>query len=269
MEAWWDSSYDCRAVVSGYRVSRKDRPGCWEGEFPFMWESSRDAWSSAWWCMKIRMRAYRSGLAGRPVWVMSWLAPPTNWTGVDEPFFNNWKNPPIQNPWYSWGILMIICWKQPGHKQPRRSVEGIADNILTQVIKELMKGDVLLDLTLANRETLQGKLKAGSSFGCTQHEEVKFRIIRGNIMAKSIKTWASEEQTLAYSGTCLEESHGIQPWREKRSRKVVGFSSITSSWCVQNQAEEAGGLCGWAYWSWQNSNITRGYTGGIGDAAGI
>jgi len=61
------------------------------------------------------------------------------------------------------------------HKQTRRSVEGIDDNVLTQVLRELMKGNALLDLTLSNMEKLQGKVKAGCSLGCTHHEVVKFR----------------------------------------------------------------------------------------------
>lgn len=122
----------------------------------------------------------------------------------------------------------LLGGKQLGHKQPGRSVEGIDDKVLTQVIKELMKGDALLDLTLSNKEKLQGKVKSGGSLSCTRHEVVKFRIMRGNIIAKIIKRWTSGERTLACSGTCLEEPHGIEPWREKRSRKVVGFSCISS-----------------------------------------
>lgn len=76
-------------------------------------------------------------------------------------------------------------------------------------------GDALLDLTLSNKEKLQGKVKPGGSLSCTHHEVVKFRIMRRKIMAKSITPWASGEQTFAYSVTCLEKSHGIQPWREE------------------------------------------------------
>lgn len=45
-------------------------------------------------------------------------------------------------------------------------------------------GDVLLDLSLSNQEKLLGKVKAGSSWCCTHHEVVKFRITRGNTAKK-------------------------------------------------------------------------------------
>jgi len=40
--------------------------------------------------------------------------------------------------------------------------------------------------------------------------------------------WTSGEQNLGFSGTCLEESHGLWSWTEERSRRVAGFSEIGS-----------------------------------------
>lgn len=79
----------------------------------------------------------------------------------------------------------LLEGQQLGHEQPRRFVEGIDDNILTQMIKDLMKGDALLDLTLSNKEKLQGKVESGGSLSCTHREVVKFRIMRRNTMAKT------------------------------------------------------------------------------------
>jgi len=42
---------------------------------------------------------------------------------------------------------------------------------------------------------------------------------RGGFTASSLP-WASGEQTLAYSETCLVEYHGILPWREEEPRRA-------------------------------------------------
>ena len=44
-------------------------------------------------------------------------------------------------------------------------------------MEKLTRGDVLLDLTLANKEELIGNVKAGGSLGCSDHEKVAFRIL--------------------------------------------------------------------------------------------
>lgn len=46
-----------------------------------------------------------------------------------------------------------------------------------------MRTVVLLDLVLANKEGLVGEVKAGNSLGCSDHEEVEFRILRGESRA--------------------------------------------------------------------------------------
>jgi len=52
---------------------------------------------------------------------------------------------------------------------------------------------VLLDLVLTKREGLVEDLKAGGNLGCSDHEMVEFRIVRGRSRAVSrIKTlWES------------------------------------------------------------------------------
>ena len=71
-----------------------------------------------------------------------------------------------------------ICWKDntAGHQQARRSLKCISANFLTQVIKEPMKGDVLLDLISTDKEELVGDMKAGDSLSCSDCELVQFRI---------------------------------------------------------------------------------------------
>lgn len=69
-------------------------------------------------------------------------------------------------------------------QQPRRFLERTDDIFLTQVMKDLMRADCLLDLTLANKAELVRDVKAGGSLGCSNHEIVDFRIMRGGEKSK-------------------------------------------------------------------------------------
>lgn len=62
-------------------------------------------------------------------------------------------------------------------------LQSISENLLTQVVEEPMRTVVLLDLVLANKEGLVGEVKAGNSLGCSDHEVVEFRILRGESRA--------------------------------------------------------------------------------------
>ena len=57
-DEWWDRSHDWSAAMPGYRLL--GRTG-WDGdeeELPFMRESSRDAWSSAWGRVTSQLRTF-------------------------------------------------------------------------------------------------------------------------------------------------------------------------------------------------------------------
>jgi len=63
------------------------------------------------------------------------------------------------------------------------------DNLLTQVLEEPKRRGVLLDFVLINGEGLVEDVKAGGSLGCSDHEALEFRILRGGSRAISrIKT---------------------------------------------------------------------------------
>ena len=79
----------------------------------------------------------------------------------------------------------------------------------------------MLDLVLTNKKGLVGMggsraalavviMKWWSSTSLGQRE---------GCIASSL-LWTSGEQTLASSGTCLVEYHGIKPWREEGPKKV-------------------------------------------------
>lgn len=61
-----------------------------------------------------------------------------------------------------------ICCRDnaTGLKQSRGFLVDTDDKCLTQVIKEMMRGDILLDLFFTNKEALFRDEKVGSSLGC-------------------------------------------------------------------------------------------------------
>ena len=74
---------------------------------------------------------------------------------------------------------------QPNRTQQSRRFLGYTDdNCLTQVVKEPMRGDVLLVLIFTNKEALVRDEKVGSSLGCSYHDKV-FIILRGGSKASS------------------------------------------------------------------------------------
>ncbi|GAB0207491.1 hypothetical protein GRJ2_003214800 [Grus japonensis] len=81
-----------------------------------------------------------------------------------------------------------IYWKDntAGLEQSRRFLKCTDDNFLTQVIEGPTRKGALLDLTLTNKEELVGDVKAGVSLGCSDHEMVEFRILRGRSREKSM-----------------------------------------------------------------------------------
>ena len=58
-------------------------------------------------------------------------------------------------------------------------------HFLTQVIKELMREIVLLDLILTNKEELVRNVKFNGSHGCSYHEKEELKILREKNKAKS------------------------------------------------------------------------------------
>lgn len=73
------------------------------------------------------------------------------------------------------------------HKQSRRFLKYIDVSFLICVIKESTWVCALLDI-LSNKEELLGNWKAGGSLGCSEHEMLEFRILRGENRTKSMVT---------------------------------------------------------------------------------
>jgi len=84
-----------------------------------------------------------------------------------------------------------ITWEDhiARHTQSRRLLQNIGDNFQIQVVEEPTSRDALLDLVLTNKEGLVDDVKVGGSLGCSDHEKMNFRILRGGSRAIStIKT---------------------------------------------------------------------------------
>ena len=84
-----------------------------------------------------------------------------------------------------------ISWEDHTARQAqsRRFLQSIDDNFLMQVVEKPMRRGVLLYLVLTNKEGLVEDMKVGGSLGCSHHEMVGFRILRGESKAISrIKT---------------------------------------------------------------------------------
>ncbi|GAB0204061.1 hypothetical protein GRJ2_002871700 [Grus japonensis] len=74
-----------------------------------------------------------------------------------------------------------ICWRDntTGHKQSRRFLECKDDKFRTPVIEETTRRGGLLYLILKPKEGLMGDVKVKGSLGCSDHEMVEFRTLRG------------------------------------------------------------------------------------------
>jgi len=74
-----------------------------------------------------------------------------------------------------------ISWEDHTARQAqsRRFLQSIDDNFLMQVVEEPTRKGTLLDLLLTNKEGLVEDVKTGGRLGCSDHEIVEFRILRG------------------------------------------------------------------------------------------
>lgn len=73
-----------------------------------------------------------------------------------------------------------------------------------------------MDLILTNKEGFVRDAEVEDSLGCSDHEVVDFRILRG---ANSKVTMLNFRRAVLATSWILKESHGIRLWREEGSKK--------------------------------------------------
>jgi len=105
------------------------------------------------------------------------------------------------------------------------------------VVEEPTRKGALLDLVLTNKEGLVEDAKVGGRLGCSDHEMVEFRILRGGSRAKSrIKTLDLRRANFAL----FKELLGGIPWaRALEGRGVQECWSLfkyhflhAQDWCI-------------------------------------
>ncbi|GAB0209149.1 rapamycin-insensitive companion of mTOR-like [Grus japonensis] len=192
-ETWWDSSHDWNAVMDGYVLFRKDRPARRGGGVALYVREQLE-------CIDLRLGVDEERMES--LWVRTegqanmgdtvvgvYYRPPDQEEEVDEAFYRQ-----LEVASQSQALVVMgdfhhpdICWKgnTARHAQSRRFLQSIDDNFLTQVVEEPTRRGVLLDLVLTNKEGLVGDVKVGGSLGCSDHEMVEFRILRGRSRAIS------------------------------------------------------------------------------------
>ncbi|GAB0183301.1 hypothetical protein GRJ2_000795400 [Grus japonensis] len=96
-----------------------------------------------------------------------------------------------------------ICWRDntARHKQSRRFLKCIDDNLLLRVIEEPTRRGVVLDLVLTNKEWLVGNVKLKGSLGCSVHEMVEFKILRAVRSVHSKLTTLDRKPTVSWAAS--------------------------------------------------------------------
>ncbi|GAB0184184.1 hypothetical protein GRJ2_000884000 [Grus japonensis] len=165
-ETWCDSLHD--AVVDGKVLFRRDRPSRRGGGVALYVREQLE-------CIKLRLGVDQEESKA--------YGPPDQEEEVDEAFCRQLEAASRLQALALMGDFNHpdICWKSNTAKRARSSrfLQGIDDNFLTQLVEEPTWREVLLDLVLTNKAGLVEDLKAGGSLGCSDHDMVEFRILRG------------------------------------------------------------------------------------------
>ena len=74
-----------------------------------------------------------------------------------------------------------ICWVSnlARHMQSKLFLQCIEDDFLMQVVEEMTRRGLILDLALSNRDGLVRDVKVGGSLECSDHEMVEFKMELG------------------------------------------------------------------------------------------
>jgi len=173
--------------------------------------------SLAWGQMRNKVRAIWVRIKGQAhkgdIMVGVYYRPPDQQEEVDEAFYRQ-----LQAASQSQALVLMGDFNHPDIRwgdhtarlaQSRRFLQNIDDNFWTQVVEESKRKGALLDLVLTNKEGLVEDVKVGGRLGCSDHELVEFRILRGGSRAISrIKTLGLRRADFAL----FKELLGGIPW---------------------------------------------------------
>jgi len=131
-----------------------------------------------------------------------------------------------------------ICWEDhtARHTQSGRFLQSTDDNFLMQVVEEPTRRGVLLDLALTNKGLVED-VKVGGSLGCSDHEMVEFKMLRGR--SKAISRITALDFRRANFGLFEDLLGGILWVRALEDRGVQESSSPfkhhflhAQEWCI-------------------------------------
>jgi len=237
-ETWWDSSHDWHAVMDGYRLFRKDRPTRRGGGVALYvreqlecielgLEANEEQVESLW--VRIKGQAHKGDIT-----VGVYYRPPDQEEEVDEAFYRQ-----LQAASQSQALVLMGDFNQPDiswegytarHTQFWRFLQSIDDNFLMQVVEDPTRRGALLDLVLMKKEGLVEDVKAGGSLGCSDHEMVNFRIMRGGSRAtKRIKTLEFKRANFGLFHDLLGGIPWVRTLEGRGSKRTGCCLNITSS----------------------------------------
>lgn len=165
-----------------------------------------------------QLTTYGSESLGRPKSAMLWQVSAANhlikrkyW--ISWPSSDSWNKPHMHRSWAHTDFHHPNIWwgdNTAGHKQLKMFQVCTEDDFLTPLIKQPTRGDALLDFILTNKEELIRGVTAGASLGCSDHEMWSSGSMeKGTRKMAGSQPWNLGEQTMAYSETCLEQSHRL------------------------------------------------------------
>lgn len=119
-----------------------------------------------------------------------------------------------------------ICWMDNTreHKQSRRFLKCINDDLFLQVTKKPMKRGALLDIVLTKKEMLVKKVKLKSSLCCSVHETSEFKILRAARRTLSKLTMLDFKRA---DFGLFRNVLGRAPWDEAMEEKVAQEIKLT------------------------------------------
>lgn len=193
---WQHSSHNRATVTAGHRLFRKIGVGWWGGKGTFVWENSKDTWSSGLGWAICPLSASGSQIGGQAntdgiVAGVCYSLPAQ--IKIDETLFIQLKQPHVYRSLALTGIFNYptVSWNRStaGNMKPRRFLESIDDNVLKGDTEEPTRAGTLLNLILTNKLKLGSDVNVRSSYSCTDRDTGQHKIPRGrNSRVRRVET---------------------------------------------------------------------------------